>query len=159
MGISKTKLPKRKVNRNKTTFWIISMFLWARIKLFDLTFQSDLKWDSKPGTHFILIVKHTLITLGTAIWTYLYEIKPKDFIMLYFLIGKNRIKLLDSSSNGNYDRQTKMWQQHLTTTITMFLSSFHIMLVILCHRQVKQNKSMTGMLYSHLGISRWSIAI
>ena len=25
----------------------------------------------------------------------LYETKPKDLIMLYFLIGKNRIKVLD----------------------------------------------------------------
>ena len=75
----------------------------ARTKHFYPPFKQDLTGDSTPGTQFILFVKHALITLGTPIWTYLYgllhcgayEIKPKNLIMLYFLVGKNRTKVLD----------------------------------------------------------------
>ena len=53
----------------------------------------------------------------------------------------------------------KMRQQILTTTITIFGTSFKIILAILCYKQVKQTKSITGTLYCQLGIPRWSVTI
>ena len=47
-------------------------------------------------------------------------------------------------------------QQLLPATITIFATSFKIIFVILCYRQVKQTKSTIETLYRQLGIFRWS---
>ena len=53
-----------------------------------------------------------------------------------FVTAKNLHRTVIMTTN------TKMRQQLLTTTKTIFTTSFKIILVILCHRQVKQTKSM-----------------
>ena len=55
--------------------------------------------------------------------------------------------------------KVKMQQQLLTTTKTTFATSFKIIFAILCHRQVKQTKSMMGTFYRQIGIPRWSVTI
>ena len=73
-------------------------------------------------------------------------------VVTAFLTGEKLRRTVTMTANTYY-------QQLLTTSMTIFATSFKIIFAILCHRKVKQTKSTTEMLCKRLGITRRSVTI
>ena len=74
-------------------------------------------------------------------------------IAIVFMTAKKLCQTVTMIAN------TKIQQQLLTATIKIFTTSFKTIFTKICHREVKQTKSMTGRLYMQLGILTWSVTI
>ena len=125
------------------SFQITSLLYLVRLKYIYIIRNSSLRCTWIHIILWIDIIYYICYILYIILWI--------GIIHSWFIINMTPLISLIK-----FVKLAELRQQLLPATITIFATSFKIIFVILCYRQVKQTKSTIETLYRQLGIFRWS---